>query len=101
MPTFAMVLSFVLARPVVDETGLTDRYDFDLKWSEEFDGRQIAKDKGVPIPPDAHPPEGAASDPAGPSLFTAIEKQLGLKLEAGKGPVDIIVVDRAEKPTAN
>ena len=101
MPNFAMVLSFVLARPVVDETGLTDRYDFDLKWSEEFDGRQIAKDKGVPIPPDAHPPEGAASDPAGPSLFTAIEKQLGLKLEAGKGPVDIIVVDRAEKPTAN
>ena len=101
MENFAVVLSFVLGRPVIDQTGIAGRYDFDVKWSEEFDGRQIGKEKGIAIPPDAHPPDGPASDPGGPSLFTALEKQLGLKLESAKGPVDIIVVDRAERPTAN
>lgn len=101
MENLSMVLSFVLGRPVVDQTGLTDRYDFELQWSEEFNPGQIAKEKGIMAPPDAHPPEGAASDPTGPSIFTSIEKQLGLKLEAAKGPVEVIVIERADKPAAN
>ncbi|HJZ99993.1 MAG TPA: M56 and DUF3738 domain-containing protein [Candidatus Solibacter sp.] len=101
MANFVVVLSWVLNRPVIDKTGLTDEYAWDLKWSEEFNAQAIAKDKGIPIPADARPPDSSASDPSGPSLFTAIEKQLGLRLEATKGPVEIIVVDRAEKPTAN
>jgi uncharacterized protein (TIGR03435 family) len=99
--SLAMVLSFVLGRPVVDQTGLTESYDFDLKWSEEFNAQTIAKEKGVAVPPDAHPPGAPESDPAGPSLFTAIEKQLGLKLESAKGPVEIIVIESAERPSAN
>jgi uncharacterized protein (TIGR03435 family) len=101
MENFAAAVSFRLGRPVVDRSGLPDRYDFDLKWSEEFDGRQIAKEKGIAIPADARPPASPAADPSGPSLFTAIEKQLGLRLEATKGPVEMIVIDSAEKPTAN
>jgi uncharacterized protein (TIGR03435 family) len=101
MANFVVVLSWVLNRPVIDKTGLTDEYAWELKWSEEFNAQAIAKDKGIPIPADAHPPDSSASDPSGPSLFTAIEKQLGLKLEGTKGPVEIVVVDRAEKPTAN
>jgi len=101
MENLAVVLSFVLGQPVVDRTGLTDVYAFDLRWSEEFNPQAIAKEKGIAVPPDAHPPDAAASDPAGPSIFTAVEKQLGLKLESSKGPVEVIVVERAERPTAN
>ena len=101
MENLAVSLSLVLGQPVVDRTGLTDVYDYDLRWSEEFNPQKIAKEKGIAVPPDAHPPDASASDPAGPSLFTAIDKQLGLRLESTKGPVEIIVVERAERPTAN
>jgi uncharacterized protein (TIGR03435 family) len=78
----------ILDRPVVDRTGLTDRYDFDLEWAADetqFGG-------GVPTaPPDA------ASAP----LFTAIQEQLGLKFVATKGQVEALVVDSAERPSAN
>jgi uncharacterized protein (TIGR03435 family) len=71
-------------RPVVDATGLTEEYDFSLSW--------------IPRPPDAPP----AEDPIGPDIFTALQQQLGLKLEPKKGPVEVLVIDHAEKiPTAN
>jgi bla regulator protein blaR1 len=101
MDNFAVVLSMTLGRPVINQTGLTEDYAFELKWSEEFNAQTIAKEKGIPVPPDAHPPGAPESDPAGPSLFTAIEKQLGLKLESTKGPVEIIVIESAERPAAN
>lgn len=63
-------------RPVVDRTGLTGRYDFTLTWS-----------------PDAEPDSDA------PSIFTALQEQLGLKLEPATGPVDVLVVDSVERPT--
>jgi uncharacterized protein (TIGR03435 family) len=77
---FAFVLSDVLGRDVVDKTGLAGNYDIKLTWT----------------PDDL---QGTAD--AGPTLFTAIEEQLGLKLRPTKGPVDTIVVDQAEKPSEN
>jgi uncharacterized protein (TIGR03435 family) len=79
----------VLDRPVLDETGLSGRYDFDLEfmpdeteWGGAFAGREnIASDK--------------------PGLYTAIQEQLGLKLEATTGPVETLVIDRIEPPSPN
>jgi uncharacterized protein (TIGR03435 family) len=78
----------VLDRPVVDKTGLSGRYDFDLTWAP--DETQFGGE--VPIAP---------SDAPSPPLFTAMQEQLGLRLEATRGPVDALVIDTAEKPTAN
>ncbi len=82
----------VLDRPVVDQTGLEGRFDFTLTWTPDetqFGGR------GGQLPPPADPAN------APPGLFTAIQEQLGLKLDAAKAPVDVVVIDRLEKPTAN
>lgn len=77
-------------KPVVDQTGLTDRYDFQLNWTpdqSQFGGR-------------AKPP--ASDDPnAPPSLYTALQEQLGLKLESTKAMVDAFVIDGIEKPGEN
>lgn len=89
----ARMLAPQLGRPVYDKTGLTGSYDFELVFMPEG-GR------GMPIGP---PPPGAPPlppvDPDAPSLFTAIQEQLGLKLEAGRGPVDVIVIDSVQPPT--
>jgi uncharacterized protein (TIGR03435 family) len=94
MEDFAGVMQLaVLDRPVVDQTGLAGKYDFTLSWTpdeSQFTGM------GVQVPP---PP---TDDPAAPpDLFTAIQEQLGLRLEATKAPVDVLVIDRVEKPSAN
>lgn len=90
-------LSDMLGRPVVDETGLAGkRFDFELKYAEEPEMSR----GGVGLKPGA-PPSDEASDPSSPSVFTAIQSQLGLKLEAKKGPADFLVVERAEKPSPN
>ena len=73
-------------RIVVDRTGLTGTFDVDLTWNFEA----TADNHGVPLPP---------PDSNAPSLFTALQEQLGLKLESTKGPVDILVIDHAEPPT--
>jgi uncharacterized protein (TIGR03435 family) len=87
------MLSRFLGRTVIDKTGLTAKFDITLEWTP--DESQIAN---MQLPPDVKPPP---SDPAGPSIFTALQEQLGLKLEAQKGPVDIFVITRAEKPSEN
>jgi uncharacterized protein (TIGR03435 family) len=78
----------ILDRPVVDKTGLTARYDFDLEWAP--DESQFGGD--VPTP--------SADTPAAP-LFTALQEQLGLRLLATRGPVDALIIDTAEHPSAN
>jgi uncharacterized protein (TIGR03435 family) len=78
----------ILDRPVVDKTGLSGRYDFDLEWAP--DETQFGGD----VPP-------ATAAATSPPLFEAIQQELGLKLEATKGPVDALVVDKAERPAAN
>ena len=99
MAQLSDILSNQLGRPVVDMTGLTAQYDYTLDFSPE--GLQMMK--GMP----AMPPPGAGGErggptsdggrESGPTLFTAVQEQLGLKLEPRKGPVDLIVVDSAEK----
>jgi uncharacterized protein (TIGR03435 family) len=83
--------SRLLGRTVVDKTGLTGKYDISMEWTP--DQSHAPQMPGVP----ASPP----SEPAGPSIFTAIQEQLGLKFKAQKGPVDTIVIDRVERPSAN
>ena len=82
----------VMDKPVVDHTGLTDRYDFNLNWTP--DDSQFAQ-MGARIPPPSDDPN------APPSLYTALQEQLGLKLEATKATADVFVVDHIEKPSAN
>jgi uncharacterized protein (TIGR03435 family) len=87
--------SGVMDKPVVDETELSDRYDFTLKWTP--DESQFAQFRGtgavVPTPTD---------DPkAPPSLYTAMQEQLGLKMGPAKFPDDVIVIDHVEKPSEN
>ncbi len=89
MNYFCWTLSGFLDRPVIDKTGLDKNYDFELRWLPELP-QGVSKDQ---IPPGA--------DLDGPTIFTALKEQLGLKLEAQKGPVDIYVIDHAEKPAEN
>jgi uncharacterized protein (TIGR03435 family) len=80
-------------RPVRDDTGLTGRFDVDLRWTP---------DRQPLAPLDAPPEVGraiATIDPNGPSLFAAVQEQLGLKLESRKEQNDVIVIDHVEKPT--
>jgi uncharacterized protein (TIGR03435 family) len=93
MANFAATMQMaVLDRPVVDQTALAGRYDFTLNWTP--DETQFAG-MGIRVPP----PTDAANAP--PGLFTAIQEQIGLKFEPTKAPVDVLVVDRIEKPTEN
>ncbi len=69
-----------LRRPVLDRTGLVGTFDFKLEWAPQAD---------------------VAADASGPSIFTALDEQLGLRLESTKGPVDVLVIDRVEKPSEN
>jgi uncharacterized protein (TIGR03435 family) len=88
MGEFASVLQrSALDRPVVDKTGLTGRYDFDLEWTpdeSQFGGQA---------------PQ--ASEPTRPDLFTAMQEQLGLRLQATRGPIEAFMIDHAERPTEN
>jgi uncharacterized protein (TIGR03435 family) len=87
----------VLEQPVVDQTGLgTTRYNFTLQYTP--DASQRAQLAG--LGPGALPPSTAEAD-APPDLFSAFQQQLGLKLESTKAPVDVLVIDKAEKPSEN
>jgi uncharacterized protein (TIGR03435 family) len=87
--------SGVMDKPVVDQTELTDRYDFQLKWTP--DDSQFAQFRGTgAVPP---PPKDDPNAP--PGLYTAIQEQIGLKMGPAKFPDDVIVVDHVEKPSEN
>ena len=75
----AEIISDRLDRPVLDETGLKGTFDIVLDWS----------------------PDSAGQGATGPSIFTAVQEQLGLKLEPKKEPVEFLVVDHAERPSEN
>ena len=82
----AGTLSGNVGRVVLDRTGLTGDFDVELQWTPDR----------VPLAGDASNP---APSPDGPSIFTALQEQLGLKLESTKGPVDVLVIDHVEQPT--
>jgi uncharacterized protein (TIGR03435 family) len=88
--------SSVMDKPVVDQTGLTARYDFTLKWTP--DDSQFAQFRGAVTAP---PPAAGDNPNAPPSLYTAMQETLGLKFSATKAMDDVIVIDHVEKPSAN
>ena len=82
--SLANILSMLLHQKVEDKSGLTGKYNFTLKWT-----------------PDDRAQSDAAATDSGPSIYTAVQEQLGLKLDAVKGPVDTVVVDHLEMPSEN
>ena len=94
----ARLLSEQLGRDVLDQTGLKGNYDLTLKWTPEpGEGMMLrGPEGGNPGPESAPPPESS-----GPSIFTAIQEQLGLKLEPTKAPAEVLVIDHVEKPSEN
>jgi uncharacterized protein (TIGR03435 family) len=93
MATIARMLSLQLGSTVVDKTGLTGTYDYTLQFAPE-------NNVGLPM----RPRDGSDSpvpESQGPSIFTAVQEQLGLKLEAQTMPVDVVVIDHIEQPSAN
>jgi uncharacterized protein (TIGR03435 family) len=94
----ARALSLALGRPVVDKTGLTGSYDITLEWTpDEIHSATMKDSAGGQQPTDSTP----ASEASGPSIFTAIQEQLGLKLESQKGSTEVLVIDHVEKPSEN
>jgi uncharacterized protein (TIGR03435 family) len=87
--TFSGLLSVTLGRPVIDRTGIKGRFDFDV---------EFAIDQSTPgFISDAAP----ANPTEGESVFTAVQDQLGLKLESTKGPREFLVIDHVERPSDN
>jgi uncharacterized protein (TIGR03435 family) len=95
MPAFAKILSQIMGREVIDKTGFTGRFSLHLEFAID-DALAGLPD---PVGPDA---SGQPADPAArPTIRTALQEQLGLKLEASKGPDDVFVIDHVERPTGN
>ncbi len=88
---FTRLLSQRLDRLVIDRTNLGGRFDIQLQWTPGI-GESPVDPGGNAIPP---------ADPSRPSIFTAIQEQLGLRFEPAKGPVEVLVIDHVEQPTAN
>jgi uncharacterized protein (TIGR03435 family) len=90
------MLSNELHHTVIDKTGLTGKYDLELTWTQDqgsdpmFKGTDGAQQRA-----------DAAPDASGPSIFTALQEQLGLKLQSTKGPVETLVIDHVEMPSEN
>jgi uncharacterized protein (TIGR03435 family) len=89
IPPFTFYLSQILNRAVVDKTGLSGMFDFTLQFTPDD------------TTPGSTTSSSDASDPLGPSISAALQEQLGLKLEAGKGPVELLVIDHVQKPSEN
>lgn len=89
----ANMLAQQLGRPVIDKTDLKGSYDFKLEWTPDETAHRLIGGGGADAPPPA--------DSSGPSVFTAVQEQLGLRLESQKGPVEILVIDSVEKPSGN
>jgi bla regulator protein blaR1 len=92
MESLAHMLSRTLGSPVIDKTGLTGKYDYRLQFAPDDSVRA-----STPTPMGSAPPP----ETDGPSIFTALQEQLGLKLVAQKQQVDVIVIDHMEQPTPN
>ncbi len=92
MAFLANSLSQMVQRVVTDKTGLAGNYEFEVRFTPE----------GPQPGPVAPPPGGPAplpADPNAPSIYTAVQEQLGLKLEGARGPVSVLVIDKVEPPT--
>lgn len=90
---FSKLLNLVLDRPVIDKTGITGRFDIHLEFSRD----EVTPGLRGPVPDAPH----AALNLVGPTIFTAVQEQLGLKLSPARGPVELLVIDHVEKPSEN
>ncbi len=95
MKMLANVLGNIAGRPVTDKTGLDGTFDWTLKWTPD------AITPNSPVPGSDKPNAPEPSDVSGPSIFTALQEQLGLRLEPQKAPALMIIVESAAKPSAN
>jgi uncharacterized protein (TIGR03435 family) len=102
MVQLSQALANLVGRKVVDKTGLEGNYDIKLEWTPQ--PGEIAGLRGLPAgvgagrgDHDGPPP----ADPNGVSIFTAVQEQLGLRLESQKGPIDVLIIDSAVKPSEN
>ncbi|MDQ6676315.1 MAG: TIGR03435 family protein, partial [Acidobacteriota bacterium] len=93
MMAIVRVLADETGKPVVDRTGLQGRFDLKLDWTPE--------PPPIAAAPGAQPVAPNPLDLSGPTIFTAVQQQLGLKLEARKAPVPVLVIEHAEKPSVN
>ena len=93
LANFIQTLAQQLGRPVIDKTELKGLYDIKLQWTPELGQGPVVPGGPEPPPPPA--------DVSGASIFTAIQEQLGLRLESTKGPVEVLVIDSVQKPTEN
>jgi bla regulator protein blaR1 len=90
-------LSGIVDRTVIDNTELRAKYDLKLQWAPDENETAMLAAMGVPeITSDAPPP-----DPLGPSLFTALQEQLGLALQSRRGSVELLLIDKVKRPAAN
>jgi uncharacterized protein (TIGR03435 family) len=95
MTQFALYLSIEAGRPVSDKTELTGNYDFTLAWTRDQNQPVL----GSPAP--AAEPNALSPESNGPSIFKAVQEQLGLRLEPQKSPIDFLVIDHLAKPSEN
>jgi uncharacterized protein (TIGR03435 family) len=102
MQSLADMLARQVGKPVLDQTGVTGNYDIDLEFKPE-EGMGVMRGMPMPMPGGGGPGPGHEGNAeTGASIFTALQDQLGLRLEAKKGPVETVVVDQANKtPTEN
>jgi uncharacterized protein (TIGR03435 family) len=101
MQTLAQALAGRLGRPISDGTGLTGSYDFTLTWTPDESEQAALQSTLANLPPEIAAQFSRNRDPNGPSLFTALQEQLGLRLEPQKKRVEVLVIDHAEQPSAN
>jgi uncharacterized protein (TIGR03435 family) len=96
MSEFTRVLSNVLGRKVIDQTGFTGRFDVKVDFTpDEATG---GMPRSMPPPGVAPPPP---SDNPPPSIYTSLQEQLGIRLDSAKGPVEVLVIDSVQKPSTN
>jgi uncharacterized protein (TIGR03435 family) len=90
------LLTQATGRIVLDRTGLTGLYDWEMKFDPQFLIGNVSSQAGIDLRPGVNPPKSN-----GPSLLTALRDELGLRLDSERGPVEVLVIDSAEMPTPN
>jgi uncharacterized protein (TIGR03435 family) len=98
MTEFVRILAMTMGRPVIDKTGFAETFDLTLEFTPDEAVAGLPRGGG---PRDASSPAPAPDPAAPPSIFAAIQEQLGLKLESAKGPVEVLVIDHVERPVEN
>jgi uncharacterized protein (TIGR03435 family) len=97
MAEFIRILAVVMGRPVVDRTGITGEFEVHLDFTPDQSTAGLPGAGGPRDP--GGPPLPAPNDR--PSIFAAVQEQLGLKLDSGKGPVEVLVIDHVDRPSGN